>query len=192
MEKIFSVDERDSLKNILGEGERLKNFINKLTVLDKAAIIKEKEMSLKIKVIENELKQKERELNKSIEQIKEKNNIISDLSIKNKELTKNVNELVNQINNLSQLLTELDQKNEHIIKENIQIKSTIFNIDGIIESKTNEGKIIPILKNNKDNNDEIYSDTKENEYPKKYNNFSKNETFKESKNKSFSISNSNE
>ena len=192
LEKIFSVDERDSLKNILGEGERLNNFINKLNVLDKAAIIKEKEMSLKIKVIENELKQKERELNKSIEQIKEKNNIISDLSIKNKELTKNVNELVNQINNLSQLLTELDQKNEHIIKENIQIKSTIFNIDGIIESKTNEGNIIPILKNNKDNNDEIYSDTKENEYPKKYNNFSKNETFKESKNKSFSISNSNE
>ena len=190
-ENMFEADERDALKNSLGEGERFQKFVNKLNILDKAALSKEKEMSLKIKLIETKLKQKEKELIKSNEENKEKDNIISDLTIKNKELSKNINELVNQINYLTQLLTELDKKNENIINQNKQIKNTIFNIDGIIEAKSKEGNIIPILKDN-DINDEIFSEIKDiNDNSKKENYSSKNESFKEAKNKSFSISNSN-
>ena len=190
-ENMFEADERDALKNSLGEGERFQKFVNKLNILDKAALSKEKEMSLKIKLIESKLKQKEKELIKSNEQNKEKDNIISDLTIKNKELSKNINELVNQINYLTQLLTELDKKNENIINQNKQIKNTIFNIDGIIEAKSKEGNVIPILKDN-DINDEIFSEIKDiNDNSKKENYSSKNESFKEAKNKSFSISNSN-
>jgi hypothetical protein len=117
--------------------------------------------------------------------------LISELTIKNKELSKNVNELVNQINYLTQLLAELDKKNENIINQNKQIKNTIFNIDGIIEAKSKEGNIIPILKDN-ELNDEIFSEIKDiNDNSKKENYSSKNESFKEAKNKSFSISNSN-
>ena len=191
-ENMFEADERDALKNSLGEGERFQKFVNKLNILDKAALSKEKEMSLKIKLIETKLKQKEKELIKSNEENKEKDNIISDLTIKNKELSKNINELVNQINYLTQLLTELDKKNENIINQNKQIKNTIFNIDGIIEAKSKEGNIIPILKDNNDINDEIFSEIKDiNDNSKKENYSSKNESFKEAKNKSFSISNSN-
>ena len=191
-ENMFEADERDALKNSLGEGERFQKFVNKLNILDKAALSKEKEMSLKIKLIESKLKQKEKELIKSNEENKEKDNIISDLTIKNKELSKNINELVNQINYLTQLLTELDKKNENIINQNKQIKNTIFNIDGIIEAKSKEGNIIPILKDNNDINDEIFSEIKDiNDNSKKENYSSKNESFKEAKNKSFSISNSN-
>jgi len=188
---MFEADEKDAIKNSLGEGERFQKFVNKLSILDKAAISKEKEMSLKIKVLETKLKQKEKELIKSNEDNKEKDNMISQLTIKNKELSKNVNELVNQINYLTQLLAELDKKNENIINQNKQIKNTIFNIDGIIEAKSKEGNIIPILKDN-ELNDEIFSEIKDiNDNSKKENYSSKNESFKEAKNKSFSISNSN-
>ena len=188
---MFEADEKDAIKNSLGEGERFQKFVNKLNILDKAAISKEKEMSLKIKIIETKLKQKEKELIKSNEDNKEKDNLISELTIKNKELSKNVNELVNQINYLTQLLAELDKKNENIINQNKQIKNTIFNIDGIIEAKSKEGNIIPILKDN-ELNDEIFSEIKDiNDNSKKENYSSKNESFKEAKNKSFSISNSN-
>ena len=158
------------MKNILGEGTRFNEFINKLNILDKASKIKEKEMNSKIKIIENKLKQKEKELIKSNEQIKEKENIIIDLNIKNKELNKNNNELMNQMNYLTQILNELEQKNQNIEKQNKEIKNTIFNIDGIIEAKSKEGNIIPIIKEIKNN------DT------------SKNESLKEEKNRSFSIS----
>ena len=170
LETIFNIDERDALKNILGEGTRFNEFINKLNILDKASKIKEKEMNSKIKIIENKLKQKEKELIKSNEQIKEKENIIIDLNIKNKELIKNNNELMNQMNYLTQILNELEQKNQNIEKQNKEIKNTIFNIDGIIEAKSKEGNIIPIIKEIKNN------DT------------SKNESLKEEKNRSFSIS----
>ena len=191
-DNMFEIDEKDALKSILGEGERFQKFLNKLNILDKAANIKEKEMNRNIKSIETILKQKEKELVKANGQIKEKDNIISVLTIKNKELKKTSNELVNQINYLTQLLIELDKKNKNIINENKQIKNTIFNIDGIIEAKSIEGNIIPIVKD-KDINDEIYSENKDiNNNPKKEKYSSKNETFKEAKNKSFSISNINE
>ena len=140
LETIFNIDERDALKNILGEGTRFNEFINKLNILDKASKIKEKE------------------------------NIIIDLNIKNKELIKNNNELMNQMNYLTQILKELEQKNQNIEKQNKEIKNTIFNIDGIIEAKSKEGNIIPIIKEIKNN------DT------------SKNESLKEEKIRSFSIS----
>ena len=39
------------------------------------------------------------------------------------------------------------------MKKNQQIKNTIFNIDGIIEAKSKEGNIIPIVKESNSNND---------------------------------------
>ena len=190
-ENMFQIDERDALKNIFGEGEKFKKFVNKLNILDKAALSKEKEMNIKIKLIETKLKEKEKELIKSNEQIKEKDNLIAELNIKNKELNKNINELVNQISYLSQLMAELDQKNELIINQNKLIKNSIFSIDGIIEAKSKEGNIIPLVKYN-DNNEEIFSNTKKiNDNSKVENSSSKKESYKEVKNKSFSITNSN-
>ena len=86
-----------------------------------------------------------------------------------------------------QILTELEQRNQNIIKENEHIKNSIFNIDGIIEAKSKDGKVIPLLKDqNLDNNSDDYNEMMKNE-----NYFPKYEGLNEEKPKSFSIKNNN-
>ena len=182
-ENIFDFEERDAIKNILGEGPKFQKFLEKINILHKAAITKENEMNMKLKLIENNLKQKEKEITLSKLEIKEKDKIIIELNIRNKELEKNSDELINKIKSLLQILTELEQRNQNIIKENEHIKNSIFNIDGIIEAKSKDGKVIPLLK---ENNSDNYNEMMKNEnYSPKY------EGLNEEKTKSFSIKNNN-
>ena len=182
-ENIFDFEERDAIKNILGEGPKFQKFLEKINILHKAAITKENEMNMKLKFIENNLKQKEKEITLSKLEIKEKDKIIIELNIRNKELEKNSDELINKIKSLLQILTELEQRNQNIIKENEHIKNSIFNIDGIIEAKSKDGKVIPLLK---ENNSDNYNEMMKNEnYSPKY------EGLNEEKTKSFSIKNNN-
>ena len=85
---------------------------------------------------------------------------------------------MNKINFLAQTLNELDHKNQMILKKNEQIKNSIFNIDGIIEAKSSEGKSIPLLVEVKDNNNSNNTEQKN----KKNGNESINQSSREEKN----------
>ena len=153
-DSIFSSEEKIILKNLFIDDEDYKNFMNKINILEKSSIIKEKEMTMKIKLIENKLKEKEKELEQIKKESKEKDNAIIVLNVENKELKKISNELNNKLNLLSNTLNELEQKNQDIMKKNERIKKTIFSIDGIMEGKSKEGKIIPIVKEPNNNMEE--------------------------------------
>ena len=133
-------------------------------------------MNMKIKLIENKLKDKEKELLELKKQAKEKESKILTLKIENKELKKNKEDLMNNINFLTQTLNQLDLKNQMILKKNEQIKNSIFNIDGIIEGKLEEGKPIPLLMEVKNSNINIDKSNKKN------GNYSINQSSREEKN----------
>lgn len=143
---IFTEEEIMNIKNCFYDEQKYENFMNKINILEKATKSKEKEMNMKIKLIENKLKEKENELIELKKQAKEKESKIFILSMQNKELKKNKDELINKINFMAETLNELDQKNQKILQKNEQIRNSIFNIDGIIEAKSKEGKTIPLLK----------------------------------------------
>ena len=189
IESIFNEEEKDILKNYFGDKEKYQNFINKISILEKSSIVKEKEMGLKIKQIEKKLKDKEKEFNDLQKDSKDKDNAIVILNVQNKELKKATEELIGKINILTKTLNELDQKNQMIMKKNQQIKNTIFNIDGIIEAKSVEGNIIPITKeSNTKNDDNNFVDTNNS----KNGNNSFQQTNKEGKNKgNLNITNNN-
>ena len=146
VEAIFTNEEINTIKNSFYDEKKYESFINKINILEKATKSKEKEMNMKIKLIENKLKEKENELIELKKQAKEKESKIFILSMQNKELKKNKDELINKINFMAETLNELDQKNQKILQKNEQIRNSIFNIDGIIEAKSKEGKTIPLLK----------------------------------------------
>ena len=141
---IFTDDEKNIVKKYFDNEEKYKNFMNKINILEKSAIIKEKEMNMKIKIFENKLKEKENQILELKKEAKEKDNIIITLNVHNRDLKKTSNELISKINVLSKALNDLDQKNQLMIKKNKEIKNSIFSIDGIIEAKSKEGSIIPI------------------------------------------------
>ena len=145
VETMFTIDEINAVKNSFYDEQKYEIFMNKINILDRASKSKEKEMNMKIKLIENKLKEKEKELLELKKLSREKESKIITLSILNKELKKNKEDLMNKINFLAQTLNELDHKNQMILKKNEQIKNSIFNIDGIIEAKSSEGKSIPLL-----------------------------------------------
>ena len=150
-EALFTNEEIIAVKNSFYDERKYENFMNKINILEKSSKSKEKEMNLKIKMIENKLKEKEKELLEIKKLSREKESKIITLNIVNKELKKNKEDLMNKINFMAQTLNELDQKNQMILKKNEQIKNSIFNIDGIIEAKSKEGKSIPLLKEIKNN-----------------------------------------
>ena len=141
---IFTDDEKNIIKKYFGDEEKYQSFINKINILEKSSIIKEKEMNMKIKIFENKLKEKENQILELKKEAKEKDNTIITLNVQNKDLKKTSNELISKINVLSKTLNDLDQKNQLIMKKNQEIKNSIFSIDGIIEAKSKEGSIIPI------------------------------------------------
>jgi hypothetical protein len=189
IESVFNDEEKKIIKKYFGDDEKYQNFIKKISILEKSSIIKEKEMIMKIRLIENKLKDKENELIELKKEAKEKDSTIIVLNVQNKELKKTANELINKINILSKSLNELDQKNQLIMKKNQQIKNTIFSIDGIIEAKSKEGNTIPIIKDSNSNNDK--SNIEESIHSKN-GNISSHQTNKEEKNKNiFNITNSN-
>ena len=197
VESIFNDEEKKIIKKYFKDDEKYQTFINKISILEKSSIVKEKEMNMKIKLIENKLKEKDKELFEIKQESKEKDNTIIALNIQNKELKKTANELINKINFLTKTLNELDQKNQLIMKKNEQIKNSIFNIDGIIEAKSKEGNIIPIIKETNTNNDKNDKSNIEETNHSKNGNKSPNSPHqtnkdKEEKNKnSFNITNSN-
>ena len=144
-ESIFNVEEIDNLKNIFYDDRRYENFLNKINILQKATVIKEKEMNMKVKLFENQLKEKEKEIKEINEKSKEKDNKIIELNVQNKELKKIQDDLIIKINYLANELNTLEKKNQQILKKNEQIKNSIFNIDGIIEATSKEGNTIPLL-----------------------------------------------
>ena len=146
IESIFNNEEKNIIKNYFEDNEKYQNFINKISILEKSSIVKEKEMGLKIKQIEKKLKDKEKEFIDLQKDSKDKDNAILILNVQNKELKKATEELIGKINILTKTLNDLDQKNQIIMKKNQQIKNTIFSIDGIIEAKSIEGNTIPITK----------------------------------------------
>ena len=175
IESIFTFEEKNVIKNYFIDDENYQNFINKINILEKSSIVKEKEMDMKIKIIDNKLKEREKELELLKKETKEKDNVIIALNIENKELKKNTNELISKINILTKTLNDLDQKNQLIMKKNEEIRNSIFNIDGIIEAKSKEGNTIPIVKEknnkNKNNNLEETNRTKNDEKNKNSFNF---------------------
>ena len=136
--------------------------MNKINILEKATKSKEKEMNMKIKLIENKLKEKENELLELKKQSKEKESKIISLNFTIKELKKNKEELISKINFLAETLNQLDLKNQMILKKNEQIKNSIFNIDGIMEAKSKDGKTIPLLMEVKNKNITIQKTNKKN------------------------------
>ena len=186
VEPVFTSDEINTIKNSFIDEHKYENFINKLNILEKAANVKDKEMVMKIKIFENKLKQKEKELNEIKNKSKEKDTAIIALNLENKELKKNRNDLIYKINFLSKTLNELAQKNEMIIKKNEQIKNSIFSIDGIMEAKNKDGNPIPLLV--EVNNGNL---TLEKSNPPKNGNDSINQSSGEEKN-SFKFTNSDE
>ena len=180
VETMFTTDEINAVKNSFYDEQKYEIFMNKINILDKASKSKEKEMNMKIKLIENKLKEKEKELLEIKKLSREKESKIITLSILNKELKKNKEDLMNKINFLAQTLNELDQKNQMILKKNEQIKHSIFNIDGIIEAKSSEGKSIPLLVEVKDNNNNNSSNTEQKN--NKNGNESANQSSREEKN----------
>ncbi len=151
VETIFTNEEINTIKNSFYDEQKYESFMNKINILEKAYLSKEKEMKMNIKLIENKLKQKEKELLQLKKESKEKENTIISLNVQNKKLKKNKEDLINKINFLSKTLNLLDQKNQMILKKNEEIKNSIFNIDGIIESKSKEGNPIPLLMENNNN-----------------------------------------
>ena len=144
-ESIFTVEEIDVLKNSFFDESKYQKFLNKISILQKASISKEKEMNMKTKIFENQLKQKEKEIKSLNETSKEKDNKIIELNLQNKELKKIQDDLVNKIKYLANEFNLLEEKNQMILKKNEQIKNSIFNIDGIIEATSKEGEPIPLL-----------------------------------------------
>lgn len=144
-ESIFSIEEIDILKSSFYDERRYEQFLNKISILQKATISKEKEMNMKVKLFENQLKQKEKEIKTLNEQSKEKDNKIIDLNVQNKELKKIQDDLVMKIKYLASEFNQLEEKNQMILKKNEQIKNSIFSIDGIIEATSKEGEPIPLL-----------------------------------------------
>jgi hypothetical protein len=162
VETMFTTDEINAVRSSFYDEQKYENFMNKINILDKASKSKEKEMNMKIKLIENKLKEKEKELLEVKKLSREKESKIITLNILNKELKKNKEDLMNKINFLAQTLNELDLKNQMILKKNEQIKNSIFNIDGIIEAKSLEGKSIPLLIEVKDNSNNTEKKDKKN------------------------------
>ena len=144
-ESIFTVEEIDTLKNSFFDERKYENFLNKINILQKATVVKEKEMNMKVKLFENQLKEKDKEIKSINEKFKEKENKIIELNVQNKELKKIQDELIIKINYLANELNTLEERNQQILKKNEQIKNSIFNIDGIIEATSKEGNTIPLL-----------------------------------------------
>jgi len=144
-ESIFSIEEIDILKSSFYDERRYEQFLNKISILQKATISKEKEMNMKVKLFENQLKQKEKEIKTLNDQSKEKDNKIIELNVQNKELKKIQDDLVMKIKYLASEFNQLEEKNQMILKKNEQIKNSIFSIDGIIEATSKEGEPIPLL-----------------------------------------------
>ena len=119
--------------------------MNKIKILHNASITKEKEMNMKVKLFENQLKQKDKEINTLSEKSKEKENKIIELNVQNKELKKVQDDLILKLNYLANELNQSEEKNKQILKQNEKIKNTIFNIDGILEAKSTDGNSIPLL-----------------------------------------------
>ena len=144
-ESIFSLEEAYILKTNFYDEQRYKKFLNKITILHKASVTKEKEMNRKVKIFENQLKQKEQEIKTLNEKAKEKDNKIIELNIHNKELKKIQNDLILKLNYLANELNQSEEKNKQILKQNEKIKNSIFSIDGILEAKSTDGNSIPLL-----------------------------------------------
>ena len=119
--------------------------MNKIKILHNASVTKEKEMNMKVKLFENQLKQKDKEINTLSEKSKEKENKIIELNVQNKELKKIQDDLILKLNYLANELNQSEDKNKQILKQNEKIKNTIFNIDGILEAKSTDGNSIPLL-----------------------------------------------
>ena len=188
-EPIFTEEEKKTILKYFGNDEKYQNFIKKVDILEKSSIIKEKEMDMKIKLFDKYIKDKEKEIEEMKKESKEKDNAIIALNIQNKELKKTANELISKINILTKTINDMDQKNQLIMKRNQDIKNTIFSIDGIMEAKSKEGNVIPIIKEQNTNNDK--NKIEETNHSKNGNN-SSNQTNKEDKNKnSFNFTNSN-
>ena len=145
VEPVFTNEEINTIKNSFIDEHKYENFINKLNILEKASLTKEKEMNMKIKMYQNKIKEKDNQLDDLKKKSKEKDNLIISLNVENKELKKHKIDLINKLNFLTKTLNELDQKNQLILKKNEQIKNSIFSIDGIIEANTKEGNPIPLL-----------------------------------------------
>ena len=169
-ESIFTIEEIDILKNSFYDESKYQKFLNKISILQKATISKEKEMNMKTKIFENQLKQKEKEIKTMNENSIEKDKKITELNLQNKELIKIQDDLVNKIKYLANEFNQLEEKNQMIQKKNEQLKNSIFNIDGIIEATSKEGEPIPLfveerkdsitIKKNEEKSEKIKDDEK--------------------------------
>ena len=144
-ESIFSIEEIGILKSNFYGGQRYEKFLNKISILHKATVSKEKEMNMKVKLFENQLKQKENEIKSLKEKSKEKDKKITELNVKNKELKNVQDDLIIKLNYLANELNQSEEKNKQILKQNEKFKNSIFNIDGIIEANSADGNTIPLL-----------------------------------------------
>ena len=169
-ESIFTIEEIDILKSSFYDESKYQKFLNKISILQKASISKEKEMNMKIKLFENQLKQKEKEIKTMNENSIEKDKKITELNLQNKELIKIQDDLVNKIKYLANEFNQLEEKNQMIQKKNEQLKNSIFSIDGIIEATSKEGEPIPLfveerkdsitIKKNEEKREKIKNDEK--------------------------------
>ena len=169
-ESIFTIEEIDILKSSFYDESKYQKFLNKISILQKASISKEKEMNMKIKLFENQLKQKEKEIKTMNENSIEKDKKITELNLQNKELIKIQDDLVNKIKYLANEFNQLEEKNQMIQKKNEQLKNSIFSIDGIIEATSKEGEPIPLfveerkdsitIKKNEEKSEKIKDDEK--------------------------------
>ena len=169
-ESIFTIEEIDILKSSFYDESKYQKFLNKISILQKASISKEKEMNMKTKLFENQLKQKEKEIKTMNENSIEKDKKITELNLQNKELIKIQDDLVNKIKYLANEFNQLEEKNQMIQKKNEQLKNSIFSIDGIIEATSKEGEPIPLfveerkdsitIKKNEEKSEKIKDDEK--------------------------------
>ena len=97
--------------------------MNKIKILHNASVTKEKEMNMKVKLFENQLKQKDKEINTLSEKSKEKENKIIELNVQNKELKKIQDDLILKLNYLANELNQSEEKNKQILKQNEKIKN---------------------------------------------------------------------
>ena len=165
---LLNSEEIMSIKTLFdGNEEKFSNFVKKINAIEKYIFIKEKEMNQNIKIMKNKMKDKDNLLIKAQNTIKQKTNELVKLNLQIKDLNQIKEVLILKIKELNNTINEEKNNNQILQKEYLEIKNSIFNIDGIIggniiKENTEKNKNNQKQDINKNNKDIHYKDINKN------------------------------
>ena len=165
---LLNSEEIMSIKTLFdGNEEKFSNFVKKINAIEKYIFIKEKEMNQNIKIMKNKMKDKDNLLIKAQNTIKQKTNELVKLNLQIKDLNQIKEVLILKIKELNNTINEEKNNNQILQKEYLEIKNSIFNIDGIIggniiKENTDKNKNNQKQEINKNNKDIHYKDINKN------------------------------